>query len=1149
MKRILSKFLVVAMLLSSIVSASATPTISSEGAATSSTQVTAKEIAGKWYETAMQYAISSGALSGYSDGSYRPEANITRGAMAIILQRLFGYTATAGQAEFSDVPYTSAYRVGVMATAANGVITGFEDGTFKPTANITRQQTAVMLARALGAKTSSTPVLTFVDSSAVADYAIPAVAYMKTMSYMNGNAKNLFRPSDPITRAEAATVLYNARAGIEAAKGVDTTTDLKEAKTYIGSYDNSVRVMAAGTTLKDVTIAGSLYIDKAVGSGDVYLKNVKVTGKVVVNGGGSNSIHYSGNTLKDTIMVVDAASRVRVVCDEGKGSNNQVGTINVTGGAGAILECPAYSVNIERGAGATELRGTVTTVNSATSATVTVAAGASVSGLNLTGTAANLRVDGAVTTVTGDSDTGNSSIYVTGSINTANLAGARSTVQGTGTVNRVTASGNNISVTTKGTSVSATSGTTGVTAGGKAVSAGGSATTPGSSSGSGGSSSSGNSDTSIAVTNVALSETSKYLVVGGQFTLTYSLTPINGTVTSTTWSSSNAAVATCVGGVVKAVAPGTCTISLTLNGITRSCAVTVNVDTNTPIYILNSLRHGTTLTADQIRAAMPSGSPVAVYDDHIISYRLALADGVSDFTSSTLEDLVEDVNFAVAKKFDTLVSEWVANDPTVLDCTGITTEEDLGETILVPYVKEHLASFEESSARYVYVEITSVTWPEVGTEDSPAGLAGNVTFKVVLKSLNSLTLATGIKTFPLAAQPYMGLTAEEAIEQIQTKVKAGEAGTITGALLEMTGATFDPGFSPMHSANLSKYVTVFGAFEAEGKLPAVFTLETIQEIVDAVEHIYLEVPAYIAMVKLRDFKPGFSSTDDMTAFYDALGRDDFVAALTASDGSAAATVALRDRVFSDFVDFGIDPSYDSRLVLSGVVVELMPTATEYGALSVRFEYVTTGASDLGSFKVAVPLTPWEGAEPYEFVEVLCERGRYSSITLDMIKAAVSEEVRPTVIQGNIAKYNDYLRQATIPFSATTVTDIVVDANWLVNYVLAEDPTPIYARLMAAVPETIAESFDPTAFSTREGTEQLMADSVTGAIPGLGGAYSGVLAGKVTYKLLDGDEGYSAPISGANPVDGMCAGKLIFTMPNGHTYSTDTITTTITASTD
>ena len=104
--------------------------------------------AGCWYTTAVSTLANVGAISGYSDGTFRPNQEITRAEFVTILTGIYGEDTTKGM-PFSDVGHSWCYDA--VATAyANGWVSGYSDGTFRPNQTITRAEAVVILNSVLG---------------------------------------------------------------------------------------------------------------------------------------------------------------------------------------------------------------------------------------------------------------------------------------------------------------------------------------------------------------------------------------------------------------------------------------------------------------------------------------------------------------------------------------------------------------------------------------------------------------------------------------------------------------------------------------------------------------------------------------------------------------------------------------------------------------------------------------------------------------------------------------------------------------------------------------------------------------------------------------------------------------------------------------
>jgi hypothetical protein len=165
-----------------------------------------KDIANHWAEKFITELVAIGAVSGYPDGTFRPDSTITRAEFATMVVKAFKIKPDSGKV-FSD---TSGHwaRDGISAAAAHGIVSGYDETTFGPDDLITREQMAVMISKAAGL--SGGEGKTFADSAQIADWAIDAVAVTSSKNIITGYPDNTFKPSASATRAEAATVIVKA---------------------------------------------------------------------------------------------------------------------------------------------------------------------------------------------------------------------------------------------------------------------------------------------------------------------------------------------------------------------------------------------------------------------------------------------------------------------------------------------------------------------------------------------------------------------------------------------------------------------------------------------------------------------------------------------------------------------------------------------------------------------------------------------------------------------------------------------------------------------------------------------------------------------------------------------------------------------------
>ncbi|MBQ1251305.1 MAG: S-layer homology domain-containing protein [Firmicutes bacterium] len=163
---------------------------------------------GDWYYDAVTAMQADGIINGMPDGTFAPNETVTRAQFATMLYRAMdGASANAGtEVAFTDVNADFWAAEAIYACAAEGIITGYPDGSFKPNANISRAEMAVMIFRAL--RFDEVFNAEFVDVPASSWY-YDAVMVLGSAGIVNGVGEGKFAPEATATRAQAAQILYN----------------------------------------------------------------------------------------------------------------------------------------------------------------------------------------------------------------------------------------------------------------------------------------------------------------------------------------------------------------------------------------------------------------------------------------------------------------------------------------------------------------------------------------------------------------------------------------------------------------------------------------------------------------------------------------------------------------------------------------------------------------------------------------------------------------------------------------------------------------------------------------------------------------------------------------------------------------------------
>lgn len=396
-----------------------------------------KDVGGHWAENAIATWTERNVLNGYNE-MFRPDDTITRGEMAVILDRMMYYTEKQ-QNTFTDLD--QAFYTDPILKAAKAGILLQSNALIQPKQTMTKQEAIVMFAKALGIS----PIegnTDFEDDAQIADWAKGYIVAMKQYGYITSDDE-AFHPDELISRAEVATLLSTSVGDV-----------VTESKTEVSSNGKNVIINTPDITLQNTVIDKDLILSEGVGEGDITLENVTVKGALIVRGGGIHTVTLKNCNINN-ISVQKKSAPVRILTQGSSVANTTVTT-------SCILEGDFDTVNVSSPTDVTTRGNVQTMVLSAQT---------------------NLNVEGNVQNVTV-------------------LQNAKNTIiKGVGVVKDVTVQAENVSVETAGTNVTVSETVSQTNAGGETIKggnsgssgAGGGSSSGGSSGSSGGGSSSGGS--------------------------------------------------------------------------------------------------------------------------------------------------------------------------------------------------------------------------------------------------------------------------------------------------------------------------------------------------------------------------------------------------------------------------------------------------------------------------------------------------------------------------------------------------------------------------------------------------------------------------------------------------------------------------------
>ncbi len=200
----------------------------------------------------------AGYIKGYEDGTFKPNGSITRAELTRVFNQVFGYKADEEKLKtvknFADNADSDAwYYNDVRIAQSNGYIAGFEDNTFRPKENFTRQQTCVVLAQVAKLPTEVKDDIEIKDE--VSQWAESYVKRVISAGAISLEKNDTFRATDNITRGEVCLALAKYIGTNKTDSSTETTTTA--AKTEVVTNANGETVTTTETTTETTTAASS----------------------------------------------------------------------------------------------------------------------------------------------------------------------------------------------------------------------------------------------------------------------------------------------------------------------------------------------------------------------------------------------------------------------------------------------------------------------------------------------------------------------------------------------------------------------------------------------------------------------------------------------------------------------------------------------------------------------------------------------------------------------------------------------------------------------------------------------------------------------------------------------------------------------------
>ena len=270
----------------------------------------ATDTQGHWAGSVLAKWESQALISGYEDGTIRPDNEISRAEFVALVNRVAGYQAAGNAVTFSDVKAGDWYAGQVAIAVNEGYIGGFEDNTFRPNDSVTRAQAAAIIARIKNLPSDAARANQFADAAATPDWAKGVVGAVANAGYMIGDEANRFNAEKALTRAEAVAAL-------------DRVFGVKElaAQSITLSATEGAIAKGASRTITVTASAENAVITAVSSDTDVAIVTVK-DGKVTIKGVEKGTATITVTAKADGYQTVTATYQVTVTAAAGGGGGS-----------------------------------------------------------------------------------------------------------------------------------------------------------------------------------------------------------------------------------------------------------------------------------------------------------------------------------------------------------------------------------------------------------------------------------------------------------------------------------------------------------------------------------------------------------------------------------------------------------------------------------------------------------------------------------------------------------------------------------------------------------------------------------------------------------------------------------------------------------
>lgn len=255
------------------------------------------DIKNHWAKNQIITLSQNKIISGYN-GHFRPNDNITHNELDVIINNIMNYP--------KDIGYNS------LGSSTRDILSS----------SITREDAVVLISKLFGIEQYKEKTDYFADENIISSEALTYVSSMAEKGYLIGRGNQMFDPKSNITRAEVVTLINNIVKSFCDNKGI-----------YSGTVNGTTIVNTTDTILQNMTLNGDLILSEGIGEGNATIINTTISGKVIVRGGGINSIKIEGTSTINELICEKTTGIVHIFAD----TNTTIAKTNIFDGKDSVI--------------------------------------------------------------------------------------------------------------------------------------------------------------------------------------------------------------------------------------------------------------------------------------------------------------------------------------------------------------------------------------------------------------------------------------------------------------------------------------------------------------------------------------------------------------------------------------------------------------------------------------------------------------------------------------------------------------------------------------------------------------------------------------------------------------------------------------------